>query len=155
MADYYCKCKGCKYIDPNSRSGYKWYCSYYRSYEDPDKLRECTHFQSDSSSGGGCFLTSACCEYMGLADDCKELTTLRNFRDTYLKPTQDGNALVEEYYKIAPSIVEKINAHSKKGEILKDIYTQVCKICDMIESGKHDDAVKAYTQMVKDTQALV
>ena len=36
MADYYCKCKGCRHVDPNERSGYKWYCTWYRSYEDPD-----------------------------------------------------------------------------------------------------------------------
>ena len=155
MADYYCKCKGCKHIDPNERSGYKWYCTWYGRYEDPDKVQECRHFENQNGSGGGCFLTSACCQYMGFADDCKELTTLRNFRDIYLKQTDEGMSLVEEYYKIAPAIVEKIKVHSKKDKILKDIYTQVCKICEMIDDGKHEEAVRAYTQMVKDVEAVV
>ena len=148
MADNYCKCKGCKYIDPNSRSGYKWYCTYYGRYEDPDRVQECSHFVNQDS-GGGCFLTSACCEYMGLADDCKELTTLRNFRDNHLKKTQDGAALVARYYEIAPGIVEKINAHSEKDKIYKDIYTEVCRICTMIDAQEYNAAIEAYRTMVE------
>lgn len=46
MADYLCTCKKCKYADPNERDkGYKWYCEYYRSYEDPDKIRECKGYR--------------------------------------------------------------------------------------------------------------
>ena len=41
--DYYCKCKDCKYADPTEKSGYKWYCEYYKSYEDPDEVRECKY----------------------------------------------------------------------------------------------------------------
>ncbi len=47
MTDYYCKCKGCKYADPTERSGYKWYCTEYRTYEDPDKIRECRRFKKE------------------------------------------------------------------------------------------------------------
>ena len=45
MGDYYCKCKKCKYVDPTERDGYKWYCEWYRSYEDPDEVRECKRYQ--------------------------------------------------------------------------------------------------------------
>ncbi|NLW70278.1 MAG: hypothetical protein GX061_04275 [Eubacteriaceae bacterium] len=46
MADDYCKCKGCKYADPTQReSGYKWYCEAYRTFEDPDKIRECKKYK--------------------------------------------------------------------------------------------------------------
>ena len=43
--DYYCKCKGCKYIDPTERDKYKWWCEYYKSYEDPDEVKECKHYK--------------------------------------------------------------------------------------------------------------
>ena len=43
--DYRCKCSKCRYIDPSDRSGYKWYCAYYRTYEDPDEVKECEHFE--------------------------------------------------------------------------------------------------------------
>lgn len=45
MADDYCKCKKCKYIDPSERSGCKWYCEYYRTYENPDEVRECKAYR--------------------------------------------------------------------------------------------------------------
>ena len=81
MSDYYCKCKNCAYIDPTERSGYKWYCESYGSYEDPDKVRECRRYKESGSSSGGCYFTSACVEAQGLPDDCHELTALRKFRD--------------------------------------------------------------------------
>ena len=47
MADYYCKCKACKYADPTVRDKYKWYCTEYKTYEDPDIVRECRRFKED------------------------------------------------------------------------------------------------------------
>ena len=44
MAEYG-KCSKCKYCDPTECSGYKWYCEWYRTYEDPDVIRECEHFR--------------------------------------------------------------------------------------------------------------
>lgn len=43
--DDYCKCEKCKYIDPSERSGYKWYCEYYRTYEDSDEVKECKNYR--------------------------------------------------------------------------------------------------------------
>lgn len=48
---------------------------------------------SKSSSGSGkkgCFITTAACELRGLPDDCRELTTLRRFRDEVLLSSQEG-----------------------------------------------------------------
>lgn len=45
--DYACKCKKCKYIDPTERSGYKWYCTYHGTYEDPDAVQECKDYRED------------------------------------------------------------------------------------------------------------
>ena len=36
------------------------------------------------SQEGGCFLSAACVEHAGLSDGCRELTTLRSFRDGYV-----------------------------------------------------------------------
>ena len=92
----------------------KCWCSVKREYVKSDEAMNCSRYKQKSS---GCFLTTACVEYKGLADDCEELTKLRAFRDNYLKTTEEGKAVVEEYYRIAPQIVEKINASAKKAEI--------------------------------------
>lgn len=153
MSDNYCKCKGCRYIDPNERSGYKWYCTWYRSYEDPDYVHECSHFESQDR--GGCFLTSACCNHKGLPDDCPELTRLRDFRDTYLTKTEAGRQLISEYYLIAPNIVEKLNLHPNQDAIYERIYASICSIISILDQGKFDLAIEKYKEMVLGVQAEV
>jgi hypothetical protein len=69
-----------------------------------------------------CFLTTACVKIMGKPDDCIELTTLRHFRDTHLLTTEEGKKLVDEYYHIAPKIIEQINLTKEQEVIYKNIY---------------------------------
>lgn len=152
MSDY-CKCKDCRHIDPSNKYGYKWYCTWYRSYEDPDNVHECSHFESRGSSG--CFLTTACCQYKGLPDDCYELTTLRRFRDDYLLHTSEGKRLVEEYYRIAPPLVQKIDCCSSRDTICENMYAAICEIVQKIEQEQYEDAVRLYQTMVKEVQSMV
>lgn len=70
-----------------------------------------------ASNSGGCFITTAVCEALGLPDDCAELRLLREFRDTYMKENADRRALIKEYYAIAPAIVAAINARKDSREI--------------------------------------
>ena len=44
MAEYG-RCKDCKYCDPSTCSGYKVYCEWYRTFEDPDEIKKCEHFR--------------------------------------------------------------------------------------------------------------
>ena len=145
----------------NRISGGKGYCEiwdeeYYRSHE-CSKYAPVFGYGGNSSSNekGGCFLTSACTEYLGLPDDCEELTVLRNFRDSVLKTTSEGKALVEEYYRIAPDLVNKINASMQKDEIYKNIYKQITECIDAIGENKNDLAVQLYKSMVEYVTAEV
>ena len=45
MSDDYVQCKYCEYLDKNETNGYKCYCEWYKTYEDPDKVQECKHFR--------------------------------------------------------------------------------------------------------------
>ena len=42
---YYCRCRDCDYCDHKETNGYKEYCEWYKTYEDPDVTRECPHFK--------------------------------------------------------------------------------------------------------------
>ena len=53
-----------------------------------------------------CYITTAVCESLGKPDDCYELNLLRDYRDSYLMKQEDGEALVQRYYDIAPTIVK-------------------------------------------------
>lgn len=57
-----------------------------------------------------CYLTTATVLSMGLADDSWELQRLRRFRDEVLMGKESGEALVREYYEVAPRIVSEISA---------------------------------------------
>ena len=136
----YCKLKDQEYYRGHECRSYSptWYAP--KNTKDPMK------------EPNGCFLTSACVEYLGLPDDCKELTTLRAFRDNVLKATGEGRGLVDEYYRIAPVLVEKINASPKKAEIYREIYERILSCIREIEQENHDTAVVLYREMVQDVE---
>lgn len=70
---------------------------------------------------GACFLTTACTETLGLADDCVELRTLRAFRDRSLARSANGRALVAHYYEVAPVILARLPA-VHRDRILRTVY---------------------------------
>jgi hypothetical protein len=111
----------------------------------------------DAYVGGknNCFLTSACVFHKGLADDCAELTALRKFRDSYMMKTAEGSKLVEEYYAIAPSIVEKIEKREDKDEIYDSIYADILACIKLIEEQKFEETVAAYAAMVRRIEKTV
>ncbi len=116
----------------------------------------CSHFSARmdynnsgySSGSSGCFLTSACVEYLGKDDDCAELTALRKFRDSYMKSTEEGKKLVEEYYSVAPKIVESINASGKKDEYYKYINKVVDSCVKLIDLKEYERVLNEYKFMV-------
>ena len=57
------------------------------------------------SSPEGCFITTACCELLGLDDDCFELRELRRYRDEVLAKKPNGAAEIAQYYAQAPRII--------------------------------------------------
>ncbi len=103
---------------------------------------------SGYSSGSSCFLTTACVEFLGKPDDCYELTTLRRFRDGYLKKRDGGEALVAQYYEIAPKIVDKINQLPNREEYYKRIYDKIVACITCIEADDNDGALAIYKEMV-------
>lgn len=111
----------------------------------------CPYFKPQSSSSGGCYLTSACVEAMGLPDDCLELTTLRNFRDNWLAVQEGGAAEIAEYYRIAPEIVRRIHASEDCLQILKDLFTNLVRPCvALIEKERNEDAHALYRSITEE-----
>lgn len=102
-----------------------------------------------SSSDEGCFITSAVCQSEGKADDCEELSAFRRYRDEILMKTSDGQALVEEYYKIAPEIVKRINQEpdcKKTYRYLDEHFIQPGYL--LLSEGKGDEAKELYMEGV-------
>lgn len=95
-----------------------------------------------------CFITTSCVKYFGLEDDCYELQTLRKFRDTYLLNSIEGKKLVQEYYLIAPLMVQKLRTHKKKNILYKEMFEQVKIACQAIENKNFDKATSIYKDAV-------
>jgi hypothetical protein len=55
-----------------------------------------------------CFITTACCEVLGLGDDCFELRALRRYRDQVLAKRPGGAGEIAAYYALAPEILARI-----------------------------------------------
>ncbi len=126
---------------------YSKYCNTY-TYSD-----DCPIYKGKSSSdSSGCYLTSACVVALGKPDDCHELTTLRRFRDTYMKDDAERAADVCRYYHTAPKIVAAIDALENAGDIYAAMYDELVLPCvKMIETG---DLAGAYTLYRDTAEAL-
>jgi hypothetical protein len=82
---------------------------------------------------------------MGRPDDCHELETLRRFRDQHLLTTQEGRALVDHYYKVAPDIAERLNQRRE----LEGVWTVVTQCVQAVDEHRFDDATQLYLAMVR------
>ena len=115
-------------------------------------------FSTYESIAGGfkkklCYITTAVCEHQNKADDCYELTMLRNYRDNYLLKTEMGHLIVEEYYNIAPGLVMIMNMQNEKNDIYQHIYEEYLIPCiHYIEEDKNEECRDLYVQMVRNLQ---
>lgn len=71
----------------------------------------------------GCFITTACCETLGLSDDCFELRTLRRYRDTVLAKRPGGAEEIAAYYTLAPLILARL-PHDAREQRLRAVYAR-------------------------------
>lgn len=118
-----------------------WVHKYCWSYDHED----CPFRKTQDSSG--CYLTSACVHSVGLPDDCVELKTLRGFRDSYMKQSEEMRGDIAQYYSTAPKIVEKINQDNNSINIWKRIYEELVKpSVEYIKIGKYENAYLLYKE---------
>jgi hypothetical protein len=97
--------------------------------------------------GGGCFITTAICQTYGKPDDCEELTTLRQYRDTFLKENHPEE--IQTYYNIAPAIVQAIQNRDDAAVVWTDLYRHyLVPAIEAIQEGQFESAYSIYKDMV-------
>lgn len=102
---------------------------------------------------GGCFITTAVCHSLNKKDDCIELQTFRRFRDNWLVHETNGPHLIQEYYDMAPKIVDVINTHFQANMIYTNIWnTYLERAYQKIQTNENRTAKKIYIQMVRELQ---
>ena len=101
-----------------------------------------------------CYITTVVCRSLGRPDDCYELNTLRDYRDSYLLSTDEGREMVQEYYNIAPTIVKRIDKKAEADEIYENIWKTYLSPCiTMIENGENEKCRDLYSSMVRKLEA--
>jgi hypothetical protein len=83
-----------------------------------ETLAQSFEAQKCTAPSQGCFLTTACCEVLGLDDDCFELRTLRRYRDEVLTTMPGGHAAIAAYSLLAPSILERLPQEERVARLL-------------------------------------
>lgn len=104
--------------------------------------------ETSSSSSTGCFLTSATCEAVGLADDCWELRTLRRFRDGWLAQQQDGGRDIAAYYSKAPKIADRLR--SDPQALLRLYWTRIVPSAIAAQFGANKTARAIYSKGMRE-----
>ena len=106
---------------------------------------------SSGSSGGLCFISTACVVARGLPDNCLELRTLRNFRDTFVRGLPQGERIVQDYRTTAPRIVTAITARQDSVAVFNDLYTRLVeRSVALVQSGKLREAFINYQGIVQE-----
>jgi len=97
-----------------------------------------------------CYITTAVCESLGKNRDCYEVNLLKNYRDSYLLEDEEGKQLVDEYYDIAPTIVNRINKLNDSEAVYKEIYDTYINPCiHFIENGDNEASKELYVEMTR------
>lgn len=157
---YVSHCYDCSALDNSDVNRYdsneRW-CSEYRKYVNPNDSACSTRFRNDeaknpsSNYSSGCYLTTITCEILGMEDDSEILTTLRMFREEYLKKNEKYHDLLCEYDIIGPVIAESIRKCTKPDVVAKyllETFIQPTVTC--IQEERVDLAIAIYSNMVND-----
>lgn len=108
------------------------------------------------NGGGGCYITSAICTVLDKGDDCDELQTFRQFRDQVMHPNPKWRKLIQEYYKTAPDLAEKLQEHPDSRALCEKLYREFLKPClNLIQEKRHSDAINLYQYMTLYCQGIV
>ncbi len=105
---------------------------------------------SDPERSGFCFITTAACLALHERKDCQQLNILREFRDTYISDGGTGDLLIDEYYRVGPLLVSKIERGWNPMAvyyILWEFYIEPS--CEAIKQHKRETAKNIYITMVK------
>jgi hypothetical protein len=142
-------------LDKSFPKNLKFRCQEYSKVEILDKdggVMYTLPYPSSTStgSGSGCFLTTACVEHKGFADDCNELQVLRILRDEHMRSTAIGESLIKNYREIGPEIVNAINSCTNKADIYDYMYeNMISPSVVLVNDGRLHEAVEYYKVFVK------
>lgn len=100
--------------------------------------------------GEGCFITTACCEVLGLADDCFELRELRGYRDRVLAASLSGKEAIALYYDLAPAILARLPEAERTARLLSIYLRFILPSAVAARLGFNRIAYRLYASMMQE-----
>lgn len=98
-----------------------------------------------------CFVTTAVCQGLHKPQDCRELVMMKQYRDGYLLSQENGEALVHEYYDIAPTIVKRIAKEASPEEKYLYLWNNYIKKCvELLEDNRNEQCREVYETMMNE-----
>ena len=108
------------------------------------------HAEEKCTPPAGCFITTACCEALGLDDECFELRALRRYRDDVLAKRPGGAAEIARYYALAPLILARLPG-AARGRALRSLYARYILPSAMAATlGLNALAYRLYSRMLRE-----
>jgi hypothetical protein len=109
-----------------------------------------------SEKGDDCFFATAAIKGIGKSRDCPELNCLREFRDNYMRQTSIGRLHVEEYYRIAPTLIRRlIRSTDSEAYWLQTYRELVLGTCASVNRGRNHEAAVYYRAKIASAAELV
>jgi hypothetical protein len=122
----------------------------FESHKDHAERRDAYNYGYDNTNrqrdrdNGICFLTTACVEFAGLPSDCRELTVLRDFRDSYVRARLDGDSVLRRYYESAPALVDAVRRSPEGSTVFAETLQKIRLAIDHIDAGRPSEAFDLY-----------
>lgn len=88
---------------------------------------------------------------MGMDDQAVEqsepLNVLRWFRDNVMSSTPQGKMLVNQYYMMAPDVVEAVDSRPDAQEVYRHIFGQfIAPAVEAVKAGNIEEALRIYSE---------
>lgn len=97
-----------------------------------------------------CYITTAVCEGLNKPSDCYELNLLKAYRDSYLTALPGGEAMIAQYYDMAPTIIKRVNKRKDHEDVYRYLYETYIKPCvQLIEQQRNEECREKYEEMVE------
>ena len=159
-------CGSCTYLDLNYGGDYngKYYCNkkwerhlatdtacsnYTKAYSRSSSSYDNAIDFSKSKQQSNCYITTILCDILKRSDTNYYISTLRNFRDNYLRYKMEYKHLLVEYDIVGPIICENLIMDKQKRLIASKLfYNYISPVVSLIEDKMFMDAIVRYSMMV-------
>lgn len=163
-------CGECQKLDWSNKERWssvdRYYCKAGHGYKEPTE-RACSYdftYNKDSKNGSsddgyqpsGCPCSVIVRDILGFADDCDVLTTLRNFRETILRPNLEYLPILVQYDRVGAIISSKLTKIADNYRICAEIFKNFLFPCvSAINAQDINGAIAIFKNMIAELRCIL